>query len=196
MVQASYCPSCGAPVPAGAQFCSYCGKAIPSGSPPLASSSSFASPSYPPPSPPAPSQQAAAPARRRRTWVIVAVVLIVLLLVVGVAAVDYFEAKPPAIQVPFIVVWAPNNVCGLNSSPIEYYGFNSSTSQAQSFDLAVPNYNATPCTVTAASTNSTGFSLSHVEVPITVPGNGTGSMNITITPPARPYSGNMNLVFV
>lgn len=183
-------------MPPGAQFCSYCGKAIPSESPPLASSQSFASPSYPPPSPSAPYGQAAAPARRRRGWVIIAVVLVVILLIVGVASVDFFEAKPPAIQVPFIVVWAPNNVCGLHSSPIAYYGFNSSTGQAQQFDLAVPNYNATSCTVTGASTNTTGFSLSEVQVPITIPGNGTGSMNITITPPSKAYSGNMNLVFI
>ena len=123
-------------------------------------------------------------------------VLVVVVLIVGIAAVDYFEAKPPAIQVPFLVVWAPNNVCGLNANPIEYYGFNSSTSQAQELDLPVPNYNTTACTVTGVSTNTSGFSLSMIQVPVTVAGSGTGSMNLTITPPASPYSGNMNLVFV
>jgi len=195
-VASTYCPGCGAPVPAGAQFCSYCGRAIPTGAAPLPSAPTGVSPSFPS-TPPEPPYGRAPPApRRRRVGLIVVVLLVVVLLVAGVAVFDYFEAKPPPIQVAFINIWAPDNVCGLNANPIAYYGFNSSTSSPQTLDFGVPNYNLTACTIHGVSTNTTGFSLSAIEVPLTIPGNGTGSMNITITPPASAYSGNMNLVLV
>jgi hypothetical protein len=195
-MQASFCPGCGAPVVAGAQFCSYCGTPIPGGTPPLASSGGPVSSSFPPPGPAASYGQPPPPTHRRHTWVILAVVLVVIILIGAVAAVDYFEVKPPPIQVGFIVVYAPDNVCGLNANPIAFYGFNSSTSAAQALDFGMPNYNASACTIHGASTNTTGFSLSAIQVPVSIPGNGTGSMNITITPPKSPYSGNMNLILV
>ncbi len=90
--------------------------------------------------------------------------------------------------------WAPDNVCGLNTNAIEFPGYNGSTGASQTLDFLMPNYNDTTCTVVSATTNSSGFSLSEIQVPLSIPAGGTVSMNITITSPSSDFSGNMNLV--
>lgn len=145
--------------------------------------------------------QGSGPPRRRSRLVIIVVIVVVLILVVSVLAYSYFAASSPPVQVGFIEIWAPDNVCGLNSNPIEFYGFNSSTSAVQTIDFGMPNYNTTQCVINGATTNTSGFTLSDVQAPVYVAGTPagsstqtTGSMNITITSPSSSYSGNMNLV--
>jgi hypothetical protein len=136
----------------------------------------------------------APPPRRRRTrWVVVIVVVLVVIIAVVAAAYLLFPAPP--IQVQAINVWAPDNVCGLNSNPIYYYGYNGSTGATQTIDFEVPNFNVTSCTVVGVVTNSSGFAISAVQVPLSVPGDGTADMNMTITSPSSPFTGDMNLVF-
>jgi len=193
-MQSLYCPHCGAPISPDARFCTYCGASIPSDAPPLASSAGIGS-SLPPPSESTTAYgQPPMPPRRRRRGVIIAVVLVVVILIVGLVAISYLESPSPAIQVGFIEIWAPDNVCGLNANPIEFYGFNNSTGSSQTLDFGMPNYNATPCTVQSVTTNTSGFTLSAVQVPLSIPANGSGSMNVTITAPSTSFSGNMNLV--
>jgi hypothetical protein len=127
--------------------------------------------------------------------IVAVVVVIVVLLIAAVVAYEIFAPKPSPIQVGAINIWAPDNVCGLNSNPIYYNGYNSSTNASLAFDLGVPNYNSTTCNVTSVVTNSSGFSLSSVEVPLTIPGGETGFLNLTITSPRSSFSGNLNLVF-
>lgn len=193
-MQGSHCPSCGAPADPDARFCAYCGASMPGPSAPLPSSAGIGSTPFPAPGPAMPYGQAPAPPRRRRRWVTIAVILVVIILIVGVVAVTYPASPSPPIQVAFINIYAPDNVCGLNANPIAFYGFNSSTSANQTLDFGMPNYNSTLCTVVGVTTNTSGFALSAIQVPLSIPGNGTGSMNITITPPSSPYSGDMNLV--
>ncbi len=191
-MQSLTCPSCGAPVPGGAAFCQFCGTSV---SPPagaLPSTPAAPGASFVPPPP------VAAPPPRRRVSRLVIVILVVVVVLVLVAVVAYAFIAPtssPPIQVAFIDVWAPDNVCGLNSSPIGYYGYNASTGAAVSLELEVPNVNATACTVQTVVTNTTGFSLSGIQVPLTVPGSGNATMNLTVTSPGSPYSGDLNLVF-
>jgi len=122
------------------------------------------------------------------------VIVVVLIVVVAVVAFSFFLAPPPPVQVGYINIWAPDNVCGLNTNPISFYGFNSSTGASQTLDFGMPNYNATACTIATVTTNSTGFSLSGIQAPLTIAGGATGSMNITITSPSSDFSGNLNLV--
>jgi hypothetical protein len=124
--------------------------------------------------------------------VIIAVVVVIL--IVGLLAVLYWESATSAIQVGEIDIWAPDNVCGLDANPIYFFGFNSSTGAGQSIDFDMPNFNATPCSVTTVTTNTTGFTLSGVQVPLSIPASGSASMNITITAPASPFAGSLNLV--
>ena len=195
-MQAAYCPHCGAPVSPGSQFCSYCGTAIPGGSAPLPSALGPNLPPTPPPASTMPYGSGSGRPPRRHRGVIIAVIVVVLILIVAGVAFVVLSSHSDPIQVAFINVWAPDNVCGLNTYPIGYYGYNdTSTGATQIFDFPVPNYNVTPCTVQSVITNTTGFSLSAIEVPLPIPGNGTGSMNITITSPSSDYSGNLNLVF-
>lgn len=192
---ARYCSSCGAPLVAGSQFCSYCGTAVP-GAPASAASA--------PPIPPAPSYggpptpYAPPPSRPRRSagrlLVIIVVVFIVLILVGALAYVFILAPKPPPIQVGAINIWAPDNACALNANPIYFAGWNGSTGQVQTIDFGMPNYNTTACTLRSVTTNTTGFLLSAIQVPLTIPGNGTGSMNITITSPSSSFDGDLNLV--
>ena len=136
------------------------------------------------------------PRRRSRALIVVAVVVvIVVILIVAIVAYVLLFAPGPAVQVGDLIIWAPDNVCGLNANPIYFDGYNSSTSSTVPLDLGVPNYNATACTLLGVITNTTGFVLSGVQVPLTIPGDATGSMNLTVTSPGSPFSGNLNLVF-
>jgi hypothetical protein len=125
----------------------------------------------------------------------VVVVLVVIILVVGVASFFLLPTSSPPVQVNDINAWAPDNVCGLGSNPSYFSGFNGSTGQVQQIDFGMPNYNSTPCTIQSVVTNSTGFLLSGVQAPLTIAGNGTASMNITVQSPSGHFSGDLNLVF-
>jgi zinc-ribbon domain len=190
-MQGPNCPNCGAPVPAGAQFCAFCGASLSGAAPPLTSAPG--SPSYPPP--PTMPYAAAPPPRPRRTRVVIAVVLVVVILIVAVIAVAYFLFPAPPVQVSAINIWAPDNVCGLNSNPIYYSGLNfTSTGSSQVVDLGMPNFNSSSCTIVGATTNTSGFTISDAQIPLTIGANGTASMNVTVTAPTSDYSGNLNLV--
>jgi len=194
-----FCTHCGGSNPDGAAFCQYCGSAL-SASAPLPSLTpppppSFGGPTGPSGAPvPYPSQGAPARRRRSRVLVIIAIVVVVILVVAVVA----YELTPPApaVQVVFINVYAPDNVCGLNSNPTAYYGYNASTSETDTLDFPMPNYNTTACTIESVATNTSGFSLSDIQVPLTIAGGvPDASMNITITTPGSSFSGDLNLVF-
>jgi zinc-ribbon domain len=198
-VQARYCPSCGAPAPVGSRFCSYCGSTIPDGPAGTTGAPSVSQPLptlTPPPPPPAPyGGMAAPPPRRRSRLLIVVVIIVVIILVIGVAAVLLVPPTPP-IQVAGINVWAPDNVCGLNANPIGFTGWNGSTSQVQVIELEMPNFNSTSCTIEHLTTNTSGFTLSQVQVPLTIGfgANGNNTMNITVTSPSTSFNGILNLV--
>jgi hypothetical protein len=123
------------------------------------------------------------------------VILVVVILVGGAITLLFVFSPGPPVQVNNINLWAPDNVCGLNSNPSYFSGFNGSTGQNQSIDFGIPNYNSSTCTVVGVSTNTSGFILSMIQVPLTIPGNGTGSMNISIQSPSSSFTGNLNLVF-
>jgi len=193
-----FCVHCGGSNPAGAAFCQYCGSPMAAPAAPMASGTAV-----PPPPPgwgsapyaPPPYQPAPPPRRRRRLWVIVLVVVVVVILVVSVVA---FLATPAAsgVQVQYINIWAPDNVCGLNSNPISFYGFNWSTGQSGAVEFSMANFNATACTVVGVTTNTSGFGLSDVQVPLQIPASDQSfPMNMTITAPSSSFSGNLNLVF-
>jgi zinc-ribbon domain len=196
-VQSLSCPSCGAPVGSGALYCTYCGTPIQAPSAPLPSAGAPAG-GFPagPPTAPYAFPPAAPSGRRRSRRLIVVVLVVVILLIATVVAYELLPPAEPQIQVAEIDVWAPDNVCGLNATPIYYDGYNSSTNAAVELGLSVPNFNSTACTVTSVTTNSTGFSLSAVQVPLTIPASGNGSMNLTLTSPGSSFSGNVNLVFL
>jgi hypothetical protein len=139
---------------------------------------------YPPPAP---------PARPRGTRTIVIVLLVVVVLIVAVIAVAYVLYPAPPVQVQAINIWAPDNVCGLNANGIYFGGFNSSASANQTYEFGMPNFNYTTCTVVGVTTNTSGFSLFDVQVPLTIAANGTSDMNITIQAPSS-FSGDLNLV--
>lgn len=183
----------------GARFCTYCGSSLAAPSAPLPSSPASYGGVPPPPPPPPPSPYGPPsgypPPRRRRSRVLIVVVIVIVILLIGSIAAYEFLATGPPVQVLEIDIWAPDNVCGLNANPIGYTGYNTSTGAAYPIDLGVPNFNSTACTVKAVATNTSGFSLSGVQVPLTIAGNGTGSMNLTITSPGSSFSGYLNLVF-
>jgi len=195
-VQALTCPSCGAPISADAQFCTYCGTAVTAASAPLPTSPTSAE-GVPPllPSQPYGTSGGAPPPRRRSRALVVVVIVIVVVLVASVAAYEFLVPAAPAIQVGEIDIWAPDNVCGLDSNPIFYYGYNASTGSGVSIDLGVPNYNSTSCVVAHVATNTSGFTLSAIQVPLMIVGNGTASMNMTVTSPGSSFTGDLNLVF-
>jgi hypothetical protein len=125
----------------------------------------------------------------------VIVLVVVVILVMSVVLIALF-APTPEVEVNYILDWAPDNVCGLSSQGIGYYGFNASTGTSVTFALQVPNTNQTTCTVQNVVTNTSGFSLSDVQVPLSIPGNTSYvELNLTINVPNSAFNGNLNLVF-
>lgn len=193
----TFCIHCGGNNPPGAVYCQYCGSAMPgAGSTPLsqgpAAPLSSAGGWNPPPGATYPY---APPPPRRHRLLMVVVIVVVVLVVISVVAYYLLVSSAPAVQVGYINIWAPDNVCGLNSNPIAFYGFNSSTGASQTFDFDMANFNATPCTIHSVVTNTSGFTLSAIQVPLTIPGSDqNASMNMTITSPGSSFNGNLNLV--
>jgi hypothetical protein len=195
-VVATSCPRCGAPIAPGAGFCTYCGFALAGSSPPLSSSTGAAPPTAPRGGPSTPYYGGPSrPPRQRSSLLTILVLVIVVLLVVGVVAYFFLPSSAPPVQVGYIVIYSPHDVCGLNLTPPgAYYGFNSSTGANQTFDFLVPNYNATACVVRGVSTNTSGFSITYAQVPLPIGGSGNASMNISIVSPSSPFTGNLNLI--
>lgn len=131
--------------------------------------------------------------RHLRSTVLLGVVAVAVI----VAAIVAFHVIPPApqVKVQTIDVYAPDNVCGLNSNPVYYAGFTDAPGASDRFQLQITNFNATACTIHAAVTNTTGFALSGVQVPLTVPGAGSAYLNLTINLPASAFDGTLNIVY-
>jgi len=125
--------------------------------------------------------------------VIVIVVIVAILLVTAVLI--FYAEQAPTVQVTGFNVWSPDNACGLATNPISYGGFNDSTGASDEFSFQLPNYNTTPCTVVQVSTNTSGFSVSDTNVPVTVPGSGNGTLNLTLSLPNSGFDGIVNLVY-
>jgi len=126
------------------------------------------------------------------------VVVVVVILVVSVLAYALLASTPSSpIQVSEIAIWAPDNVCGLRANPLFFDGYSASTTENDSFQLyGWQNYNSTPCTIHSVTTNTTGFTLSDIQLPPTIPGGDqNASLNLSITTPGSSYSGPLNLVF-
>jgi predicted nucleic acid-binding Zn ribbon protein len=192
-VSAATCPGCGAPLRAGAQFCSYCGREVLAPAAAPLSSSAATVPAAP--APPTGTGPVDAPRRTRsRRIVRLIVVLVVIAIVVG-AAVLYYESVSPGVEVSTINVWSNDNVCGLGANLIGYNGFSGSPGASESFGFEVPNFNGTACTVDSVATNTSGFSLTDVGVPLAVPGSGTNYLNLTIVLPGSDFTGALNLIY-
>jgi hypothetical protein len=120
----------------------------------------------------------AARGRSRGRVLLVIIVVVVLVL----AAVIYYASTAPVVTITQINVYAPTNVCGLNTFPIYYNGFSE-------------NFNNTTCTVTSVSTNTTGFSLSSIGVPISVAAVGNNTLTLTLNLPNNGFNGVVNLIY-
>jgi hypothetical protein len=194
---ASFCPKCGAALPPGSAFCAYCGSPAPN----LGTGGAAAAPlpSAGPPPPPYPPYPAMEPSRpppsRRRRGLVIAIVVVVLIAIIG--GIAFYELTAPNVDVNEFLVWAPDNVCGLNepNNLIAYQGFNDSPGVTDYFQFDVPNYNTTTCTLVSAFTNTSGFTVSDATVPLAIPANGTGTLSLNLTLPGSSWSGNVNLVF-
>jgi hypothetical protein len=143
---------------------------------------------YPPPPP--------RPRRVSKLWKI-AVIAVALIVVIAVAAILLFPAGS-AIQVGQINVWSGDNVCGLNGAYT--YGFNASTgaSVPLAFNITggpnAGNNGTLACTIETVTTNSSGFGLTDVNVPLVIPANTNETLNLTVICPGTDFSGNLNLV--
>jgi len=125
----------------------------------------------------------------------VLVVIVVLFVVFAAIGAYLYSVPPPNVDVEGINVYAPDNVCGLNANPVGYSGFNASAGTQAALDLQLENFNSTACTVHSVTTNTSGFSLSGVQVPDGVGPLGNGTLNLTLSLPSDAYSGIVDLVF-
>ena len=125
-------------------------------------------------------------------------IVILVAIFVAIAAIGYFAyvTTPPNVDVQGINVYAPDDVCGLSSNPVGYYGFNASAGSAEPLELQLENFNLSgSCTVRSVLTNTTGFSVTGIQVPDTVPAISNGTLNLTLNLPGSAYDGLVNLVF-
>jgi hypothetical protein len=159
---------------------------LPSGGPP------------PPPYPPYPTMEPSgrpAGARRRRGLVI-AIVVVILVAIIG--AVAFYELTAPNVNIESFIVYAPDNVCGLNdpNNLLGYDGFNDTPGDVDYLQFPVPNYNQSgSCNVVSVTTNTTGFALSDVVLPGPIAVNATGTLSLNLTLPGSSWTGNVYLIF-
>jgi hypothetical protein len=130
--------------------------------------------------------------RRRRAFTVAVVVAIVVLAVAAVLL--YLETTGPMIQVNAILLDAPDNACGLNDEHVAYHGYSSSGGSPTTFAFQMPNLNDSSCVVVSLTTNTPGFAVSGLKLPLTIPARSEISLTLSIAPPARSYSGDLNLV--
>lgn len=117
------------------------------------------------------------------------------MLVVGAIA-AYLFVTTPNVEVTYLYIYAPDNVCGLNANPQAYYGFNATPGTSQAIGLEVENFNTSgPCTVHGVLTNTSGFGVTSPGVPLTIAAKGNGTLNFTLDLPGSSYSGVVDLVF-
>jgi hypothetical protein len=128
-----------------------------------------------------------------RTVVIAAVVTVVV--VVALIVASPYVTVSNQVKVTEIDVWAPGDVCGLGSHPAYYAGFNDVVGSSDAFHLQILNFNATACTLRGVTTNTSGFGLANVAVPLTVAGSGNGTLNLTVILPNSAFHGILNLVY-
>lgn len=119
----------------------------------------------------------------------------VVVAIVVVLAIFVFTTPAPKVTVSEIDVWAPDNVCGLGANPVSYAGFEDSPGGIDAFRLQLPNFNTTACVLHGVTTNTSGFSLSNVEVPVSVGGAQNGTLHLTVSVPGNSYRGVLNLVY-
>ncbi len=141
--------------------------------------------------PPAPTMP---PPRRRPRRLLILIVLVVVIVIV-LAGVLYYVSVSNVVDITEIDVYSPDNACGLATHPIAYDGFNDTPGSSDGLSLPVPNYNSTGCAVYSVTTNTSGFGVSDTNVPVLVPGNGNGTLNLTLSLPGNPFTGIVNLVF-
>ncbi len=149
----------------------------------------------PPPAPgqPAPGFVPRAPpgSHRQRVLAIVVVAIVLLSLAGGVFAYVFLYGATNA-QVNRIDLGAPNNACGLGATPIAYTtGFAAPSASQVSLQLEVPNFNVSACTIHAVGLNASGWSIVQAGVPLTIPGLGRATLNLTVQVPATAYSGTL-----
>jgi hypothetical protein len=131
--------------------------------------------------------------RHLRTAILAGVV--VLVVVVAVIVAFHFLAPSPQVDVQEIDVWAPSNVCGLNVTLISYNGFTDMPGASDDFQFQVENYNATACTLSHVDTNTSGFSLTNAQLPLTVAAGQSQFLNVTVNLPQGAFDGNLNLIY-
>jgi zinc-ribbon domain len=193
-MSAQFCSKCGAALPPGSQFCAYCGSPAPNmgAAPPLAS----AGPT-PPPYPPYPTMEPSgrpSGARRRRGFVI-AVVVVLIVAIIG--AVAFYELTAPNVNIEAFIIYAPDNVCGLNepNNMQSYFGFNDTPGDTDFIQFPVPNFNTTSCSVVSVATNTSGFSIVNFTGTGPIAAQETGTLNLNLTLPNSSWTGNVNLIW-
>jgi hypothetical protein len=127
---------------------------------------------------------------------LVVVVVIVVVLVIASVGFYLFLVPSPNVDVTYLYIYAPDDVCGLNTNPQAYYGFNATPGSAQPIGLEVENFNTSAsCTVRGVLTNTSGFGVTSPQLPLTIPAKGNGTLNFTLDLPGSSYTGAVNLVF-
>ena len=126
---------------------------------------------------------------------IVIVIAAVLLIALSIVAYELLAPGPASVHVLSISVLTTDNVCGLETTPIGYHGYNTTVKSSVSVELQVPNFNVSKCVVHAVSTNSSGFSLSDLHLPWVIPGDGSNATHLTIQSPGSAFNGTINLIF-
>jgi hypothetical protein len=131
--------------------------------------------------------------RRRRWWTVGFVVAIV---IVSAAAVVVYEVdRGPVTHVRVILLESPDDVCGIADERFAVAGYNSTGPAATSVTFELQNLNDTTCTVENVNTNTSGFSVGGITVPFSVSERAELAVTVSVTPPAKSYTGNLTIVF-
>jgi hypothetical protein len=131
--------------------------------------------------------------RRRRWWTVSFVVAI--LVIAAAAAIVYEVDRGPTTEVRLILLVSPDDVCGISDERFAVAGYNSTGPAATSVTFELQNLNDTQCTVENVNTNTTGFSLGGIAVPFSIAERAQLGVTVSVTPPAKSFTGDLTLIF-
>ena len=140
--------------------------------------------------PPPPAQGSGPPPRKSRKLLWIGIGIVVVVVIVVIAALAYIGSTK--VDVTAINFTSADNACGMAGNTMS--GFTTSTGGTQSITLSITNSNILlSCTVTSVTANTSGFSISGANTPLTIPAGGSESLSFTVTAPGSSYTGVLTI---
>jgi len=127
--------------------------------------------------------------RRDGLWIGLAIGIVVVIAVLAVwADLEYLGGTVTVTGIEFT---STDHVCGVTGGNLS--GFSTNTGGSLHESVTFPDENSTSCTVSSITANTSGFSISAANTPLTIPLGGSRGLVFTIDVPKSSYTGPLSI---